>query len=624
MKLRTKLTLTVLSMALLPLIVAMGVSLWHSSQQVKVLTIDLAQSYLRLEAERLSDFFGERIMEMTDYANTPTIKTMDWQKIGLYLRSEVKRHNGIFEKFLLGTPSSHGYTTAGGNLFKGGLASYDDSDPNARLKSMAKRKYWQHTVENNTNKESRTYISAPLISYTTGVRQVVTAVTVLSEDGNRVVGMVGGSIPWIEIKSRINAARDNIHSNLGLQTKLCLVTKDGFYIYHWDPSKVIHPKLDAKGKPVLDEMGEKVAIRTKITDEKAPSLAQAGREMINGQRGFAFYQDPATGEDMTVIYSPVKSPNYAMALMISKDRIMVPVTQLRWSLITITLFAMILVTTISLFLSRMVSRPIVALNLAAKALAKGNRHIEIATTGKDEVGELTLSFNKMAYSLEMREQALKESEKNLRDLMESVPTGVTVSSPNGRLFEANLTALKIFGYDSKENFLKIPASAHYYDKKERERFIKLHKGGLAKDFEVQFIRKDGTVFWGTVTSLSRTTATGSTQYLNVFQDITEPKQMQDELAKHRDHLEEMVKERTDELTKANQQLNQQIEERKKAGDELKKRTDELQTMVNAMAGREVRMGELKKVIEKLRAQLEEAGLTPVADDPLKEVGKDYT
>ncbi len=46
------------------------------------------------------------------------------------------------------------------------------------------------------------------------------------------------------------------------------------------------------------------------------------------------------------------------------------------------------------------------------------------------------------------------------------------------------------------------------------------------------------------------------------------------------------------------------------------RTDELQTLVNLMAGREVRMAELKKVIRKLRAQLEKAGLKPAANDPL--------
>jgi hypothetical protein len=40
-----------------------------------------------------------------------------------------------------------------------------------------------------------------------------------------------------------------------------------------------------------------------------------------------------------------------------------------------------------------------------------------------------------------------------------------------------------------------------------------------------------------------------------------------------------------------------------------------------VADREVRMAELKEAIQKLRTQLEEAGQTPVADDPLKEMGK---
>lgn len=62
-----------------------------------------------------------------------------------------------------------------------------------------------------------------------------------------------------------------------------------------------------------------------------------------------------------------------------------------------------------------------------------------------------------------------------------------------------------------------------------------------------------------------------------------------------------------------------VTERRKIENELKKRADESRSMVNLMAGREVRMAELKKVIEALHLQLEEAGMKPVADEPLKEV-----
>lgn len=71
--------------------------------------------------------------------------------------------------------------------------------------------------------------------------------------------------------------------------------------------------------------------------------------------------------------------------------------------------------------------------------------------------------------------------------------------------------------------------------------------------------------------------------LGMVQDITERVQVREELEQHRDHLEEEVRERTGELRK----------------------------LVNAMAGREVRMAEIKEENLQLRSQLEEAGLDPV-------------
>ena len=79
---------------------------------------------------------------------------------------------------------------------------------------------------------------------------------------------------------------------------------------------------------------------------------------------------------------------------------------------------------------------------------------------------------------------------------------------------------------------------------------------------------------------------GATVGLGFSRDITERKLTEEELANYRADLEEKVDERT----------------------------EDLRTIVNAMAGREVRMAELKEVIATLREQLEQAGIQPASDD----------
>ena len=59
-----------------------------------------------------------------------------------------------------------------------------------------------------------------------------------------------------------------------------------------------------------------------------------------------------------------------------------------------------------------------------------------------------------------------------------------------------------------------------------------------------------------------------------------------------------------------QRSHEELEQRVQA------RTAELQQFVDLMVGREIRMAELKSVVRQLRAQLQSAGMTPVADDPL--------
>ena len=115
----------------------------------------------------------------------------------------------------------------------------------------------------------------------------------------------------------------------------------------------------------------------------------------------------------------------------------------------------------------------------------------------------------------------------------------------------------------------------------------LQKQGFVNNYEVGYKRKDGTTY-DTLLSLTPILINNEPYVQAVVEDITERKRTEQELREAHDTLEERVR----------------------------ARTEDLNMLVNAMAGREVRMAELKRVIKILRKQLIDMEVEPVADDPL--------
>jgi PAS domain S-box-containing protein len=117
----------------------------------------------------------------------------------------------------------------------------------------------------------------------------------------------------------------------------------------------------------------------------------------------------------------------------------------------------------------------------------------------------------------------------------------------------------------------------------------LEKSHTVFDIDYRIIQPDGNIAWiHNEADVQRYDNGTLIRMVGTSQDITERK------------LAEI----------ALQKLNTELDDR------VHKRTVELRKMVNMMAGREVRMSELKGIIRQLHAQLEAAGLEPVADDPL--------
>ena len=126
------------------------------------------------------------------------------------------------------------------------------------------------------------------------------------------------------------------------------------------------------------------------------------------------------------------------------------------------------------------------------------------------------------------EKNLRESEEKYKSLANNLNVGVyrNTVGPQGKFIEANPAIIKMFGFDSRDEFLKIRISDLYqnpYDRNEYNR--KILKEGAVKNEELNLKKKDGTKIIGSMSAVVVKDEKGEVKYYDgIIEDITMRKQ----------------------------------------------------------------------------------------------------
>ena len=137
-------------------------------------------------------------------------------------------------------------------------------------------------------------------------------------------------------------------------------------------------------------------------------------------------------------------------------------------LLLITVVVLFFATWLSLFISKLVTKPVSALAEATKELSRGHFDYRIAVRASDELGELVNSFNRMAEQLEnSRRQietssrevaqantALEQRRQQIETILESIPNGVLSLDADQRILHANRAFLALIQEPEKGRSLQ--------------------------------------------------------------------------------------------------------------------------------------------------------------------------
>ncbi len=183
------------------------------------------------------------------------------------------------------------------------------------------------------------------------------------------------------------------------------------------------------------------------------------------------------------------------------------------------------------------------------------------------------------------EAQLKEKENKYRALFERNNDGIILIKPDGTIIEANHKACSMFGYNKEElidmKMEKLVIPEELSDCKHK--IEKLMDGSSHEIYERTFLTKDGDKIYTEMNVALVYNPEGQPNHVQIIaRDISTRKKQEEELKHYRSQLERMVEIRTNALKKINEKLKAQIDERKKTEEDLINRNNFIQTILDSL------------------------------------------
>jgi PAS domain S-box-containing protein len=241
-------------------------------------------------------------------------------------------------------------------------------------------------------------------------------------------------------------------------------------------------------------------------------------------------------------YLDFKGNDWTLIMCIPAKVAFAPAVDLRNRVIIILLFSGVSALLVIFIFSRTISKPIIRLRNAANEIGRGNLDAKVEISSKDEIGQLSESFNKMTSNLKKH---IQQNEL----ILNSAGEGILGLDLNGNHTFINPAAANMLGYKVRELLGKHSHSIWHHTKEDGSPYPEeecpiydaFRKGVVNQRVRDEvFWRKNGTSFPVAYTSTPIMEDGRITGAVVTFTDITERKRLEETLKKEQQELKLII------------------------------------------------------------------------------------
>jgi methyl-accepting chemotaxis protein len=205
-----------------------------------------------------------------------------------------------------------------------------------------------------------------------------------------VIGVITSRVSW----SVVDKAVDDMKH--GTTAYAYMVNKEGVLIAHPKKEKILKENL---------------------TKDPNRDLAHTVERMTKGESGSVSYTYEGVHKAVSFIpskgYGDFKGLGWSYAMTMADDEVLIPVNNLRKIIFALIAIAAAAIATISVFVARSISRPLVEGVIFAQAVAAGDLTQTFVVKNRDEVGDLANALNTMAVGLKEMIGKIRDSSGQL-------------------------------------------------------------------------------------------------------------------------------------------------------------------------------------------------------------------
>lgn len=342
-----KIILMIVIMSLIEASIFIIMSKVLTEKSIENLLDEYSNKNVELYAEFLGEFFKNRMHEIGIYAESPIVKTMDWNQIEPYLKNEYKKYINIYDNFSVADVNGKYWNTVG--------------DIVGNIKD---REHFKAVMRGET------LVSNAVVSRTTGNRAVIIAAPIRNNNGE-IIGLISGSINLIKLSGIIEKLKYNYPNSYSYITD-----RNGLILAHPDIDYIMKQNITVESDVISEQI---VKISSDILNNKSGSVSYSfnGIESIN-----FFYRIPNTDGWKLVIKVPLSHWQN-------------PIGNALKGLIIIGIGASLAVALLGNLVAQSISNPIVRLKEVFIRATTGDLTVRSDINSEDEIGQAAKSFNKM-------------------------------------------------------------------------------------------------------------------------------------------------------------------------------------------------------------------------------------